>query len=243
LAGSAGLRADGTSSVLLTLSADRNAVCTGGIHNDVHQAHLVATVTDLGGQPLAGELVTFSADHQFVKIGPSFDPPVAITDADGEARTVLTSGDEIEKGKITARCEGAEGTVPMSFETPELEDFICTDADTGARLTSYESHGHKPLALAGVSRVRVEEHETWRGEPVPGHAITWELFGWLLTNQRPWDEDTADYKGGLGQEPFGSLSPGSGATDEQGATVTFFTVGTARCPVEWQATDDSVWHP
>jgi hypothetical protein len=71
--------------------------------------------------------------------------------------------------------------------------------------------------------------------------IKWELFGWLPANPHPWDEAKADYKGGLGQEPFGHLSPGSGLTDEQGTTATVFTFGTPRCSVSYQATDRSVW--
>jgi hypothetical protein len=214
------LRADdSSSSVLLTLSADRYAVCAGAVHNDVHQAHLVACVTDLEGRPLAGQVVTFSADHEFKFIGPWFDPPVAITDADGEARTVLTSGDGVVQGQLTARCEGAESTVPMDFEAVDM-DVIESDMGAGGR---------------------VDAHETWHGQPVAGHYITWRMVVWLMTNPDAFGKDeTADYRG-LGKPPFGSLSPGGGITDDQGLTTTVYTAGTIKDHLRMWATDRSVW--
>jgi hypothetical protein len=232
LAGSAGARADSSSSVLLTLSADRDAVCAGAVHNDVHQAHLLATVTDPEGQPLAGKVVTFSANHGFVKVGPSFDPPAAITDSAGEAGTVLTSGDEIMPGTVTARCEGAESSVPMAFERVDMTfDFL--DPTTGRP-------GRCDIA-DGASQEKVVAHLTWRGQPVPGHHITWQLIAWLLTNPNAFGKDeTADYIG-LGKPPFGSLSPSAGVTDGQGLAATVFTEGIIGDHRVMRATDVSVW--
>ena len=234
LAASAALHADDSPSVLLTLSTDRYAVCAGGVHNDIHQAHLLATVTDLSGQPLAGQLVYFSADHKVFHVAPSFDPPVAITDAQGEARTVLTSGDCVTSGQVTARCGGAEGAVPMSFECPEGHMDIL-DASTGLPVTRDPADG-KSKELCVV-------HETWRGMPVPGHHLTWWLSAWYGTAPHAREEDkTADYRG-AGEPPFGSISPIDRVSDERGITAAIKTSGTVVCIINVHAADMSVQLP
>jgi hypothetical protein len=232
LAASAALRADDSPSVLLTLSTDRDAVCAGGVHSDVCQAHLVATVTDLEGQPLARQLVYFSADHKFVNVAPSFDLPVAITDAQGEARTVLTSGDYVTAGQVTARCGEAESAVTVAFEMPTGHfDFLWCDTP-------------KPLQYGpcgGPRAIQAVFHETWRGQPVPHHELEFRFSAWLPGNTKSRDDQkNADCVYGADTPPYGSFAPIRGITDEDGVVVTWWRPGAAK--LAWLIMDAFDWN-
>jgi hypothetical protein len=181
----------------------------------------VATVTGLDGRPLAGQLVHFSADHKFVKVAPSFDPPVVTTDAQGEARTVLTSGDHPTAGQVTARCGEAEGAVAVTFELPTgWSDDETRDPESDLLIPGSGAHCNAPF--------REVLHLTWHGQPVRHHRVEFTYSAWLPGNTKSHDDQkNADIQYQTDCPPYGSFAPAYGVTDEDGVVVTWWRPGAA----------------
>jgi hypothetical protein len=78
---------------------------------------VTASVLDPSGGSLAGIPVTFSADHGGV------DPGVAITDANGQAMTTLTTGVET---KVTASAGTATATATVTLRAAPAVTLKCT---------------------------------------------------------------------------------------------------------------------
>jgi Big-like domain-containing protein/PKD domain-containing protein len=88
---------------------------------------VTATALDPSGGSLAGIPVTFSADHGGV------DPGVAITDANGQATTTLTTSAET---KVTASSGPASATATVTLRAAPAVTIKCTPSVANATCTA-----------------------------------------------------------------------------------------------------------
>ncbi|HDG68582.1 MAG TPA: hypothetical protein ENG11_05500, partial [candidate division Zixibacteria bacterium] len=93
---------------------------------------VVATVTDVYGNPVEGVTVNFSASLGQV------NPASAVTDASGQASTILTSGTETGVCIITATCGDRSGTAEVEFVSATVH-FILLSADPPRLVADGES--------------------------------------------------------------------------------------------------------
>lgn len=174
---------------LLTLTLLRES--TGLATNTVSEAEpglLIASITDAGGEPEEGLVVTFSSD------GLAFDPAsgTALSSSVGEADVLLIPGDELGAGAVTATAIIGEETVAVSInavsvsseeiEQEEVGDYnmtlgLTSDAD-GSNVIRADAPGTVTATITDVNGGAVPallvEFSTELGslDPANGKALT-----------------------------------------------------------------------
>jgi|GEM_PF-4701252 len=202
----------------LTLAPGTAAICSGGISSDPHQVTLTATLTD-GTDPFVGETISFSTNKG------SLDTASGVTDANGEAKVILTSNGKASEDPLTyvATVTASAGAGPaanseVEFQAPEVS-----------------------LALA-PSEIRAGEISgltatvSWAGKGVANHALSWRI-------SRIWDvEGTLVYNGAGSLPPnYGSiLSGASTQTDASGEGTATYQAGLLSGTIELEVADTSV---
>lgn len=214
--------------VELSVGSDKTSICAGAVASAPHQATITATVTD-GFQPLSGRGVSFFADHEYNRCGPSCIPPTSTTDASGMAHSTLTSGDGAVTGEVRATCDEVVALTPVAFDEP-------------GKTVSFEdpSTGEPTLWLYpdGESQCKVVLSLRYGGVPISGHAISWTWKFWDAEADPSVDPPV--YEGTV-QAPYGSIWPTGGQSDGSGLAHTIYTVGTAGGSIEFRAIDGNVY--
>ena len=168
----------------VSVSPARAAICAGGVPEGPEETTITATVTDSAGHAVAGEKVVFTTDHEFLITAPrpgngkkGHAGMTAMTDARGQARITLVSGDLVTGGHVIATARGVSGRADLAFEAPTLTVTIW-NRDTGR-----EIHGGWGFG----DRLWIVVHETYRGVPVAHHRIHWGYAFWArgTTSKKP----------------------------------------------------------
>jgi hypothetical protein len=203
------------SELAVSVAAARAAICAGAVAEGPEETTITGTVTDRAGHAVAGRRVIFTTDHEFNLTAPrpgngkpGHPALAAVTDARGQARITLVSGDVVTSGHVLATVGGVSGQVAVAFEAPVIHVKIW-DRETGTE-TSLFRHG---------DHLRLVAQEEYRGAPVAHHGIHWrfEFWRWGTTSQQP------DFIGVDGGRRWGKIAPdpipASGCdlfTDEEG---------------------------
>lgn len=142
---------------VLTVSAQKTAICAGPVYPPNHFTFITATLTD-GTNPIAGETVSFSTDRGTLAAASG------TTNAFGESQTDLTANEKASHGAnlyqatVTASV-GGQGGATASCKV-EFQPTVVTLTATYAKLVTGET---TPLK-AGVA---------WNGAGIYKHALNW----------------------------------------------------------------------
>ena len=141
-----------------------------GVNSSVLANPFVVTVTDAGGNGVSGVSVTFGiASVPGGATGQSLTVTNAVTNASGQASTVLTLGDKVGGYTVTATSLGLSGS-PVSFSATAT-----TGAATAIAMVS--GNGQSALILSTLSAPLVVQVSDGSGNPVAGVAVNFGITG------------------------------------------------------------------
>ena len=204
-----------TVEIAIDVADEDGHICAGGKQSARHQTLVTATVTNALGQPVVGKTVDFSADHAYVEVGPSFQPASPVTNDQGIATTMLTSGDGIVGGQVEVECEGSTAQETVYFDKPTA---------TWSIVDPITEEPIEYLLANGETQCKVIVHLTHDGADVEGHHFEWYFKFWKGDRDR-WTQE-ANYSG-TAESPYGSIAPTEPTvTDEDGLTHSIYTIGT-----------------
>lgn len=210
-------------SVTATITDNETAICAGGIADDVHRAEIVATVKDSGGVAVPNIPVTFTVANSNSQYPASLTESSATTDAQGKAKTKLTSSRKINAtATVTAKISGGEAATP-SITMEYVEDKWDISAEE--------------LPANGEAQASIEVELTYNQQKVQGHEVSWRIY-------RIWNEDNVtvyedDPRQGSA-EGYGSLAAGVSTSGNDGIISATYTAGTQSGIIEFVALDNTV---